>query len=80
MPAVVRQDGFDVRIYTNDHIPSHVHVVKAKEEVVIDLGDENNAPEVRENRGMKNKNMRRALEIVNEHQTELLAEWRRIHG
>jgi Domain of unknown function (DUF4160) len=40
MPTGLRQDGFDVMIYTDDHPPAHVHVFKAGEEIIIDLGDE----------------------------------------
>ncbi len=28
MPTVVRNSGFRVVIYTNDHDPAHVHVLK----------------------------------------------------
>lgn len=67
-------------IYINDHEPMHVHVFKAEGEVVINLGDEDTAPVVRENIGMRAKDERRALEIVGENQEFLMAEWRRIHG
>ena len=38
MPTVLREDGFEVRIYTFDHPPPHVHVAKAGAIVRIDLG------------------------------------------
>jgi hypothetical protein len=28
MPTIIKQDGLRVVIYPNDHIPSHVHVIK----------------------------------------------------
>ena len=37
MPTVIRQAGFEVRIYTLDHPPPHVHVWKAGAVVKIDL-------------------------------------------
>ena len=37
MPTVLREDGFEVRIYTLDHPPPHVHVAKAGAIVRIDL-------------------------------------------
>ena len=37
MPTVLREDGFEVRIYTFDHPPPHVHVAKAGAIVRIDL-------------------------------------------
>lgn len=80
MPTVLREAGFDFRVYTDDHSPAHVHVVKAGEEAVIDLGSEIMRPWVRDNFGMNRKNLRRAFLIVNERQTFLLQEWRRLHG
>jgi len=38
MPTVLREEGFEVRIYTLDHPPPHVHVAKAGAIVRIDLG------------------------------------------
>ena len=29
MPTLIRHEGFEVRIYTLDHSPAHVHVFKA---------------------------------------------------
>jgi hypothetical protein len=37
MPTVIRETGFEVRIYTLDHPPPHVHVWKAGAVVKIDL-------------------------------------------
>jgi hypothetical protein len=37
MPTVLREDGFEVRIYTFDHPPAHVHVAKAGAVVRIEL-------------------------------------------
>ena len=37
MPTVLRERGFEVRLYTLDHPPPHVHVAKAGAVVRIDL-------------------------------------------
>jgi hypothetical protein len=37
MPTVLREEGFEARIYTLDHPPAHVHVAKAGAIVRIDL-------------------------------------------
>ena len=37
MPPVLRERGFEVRIYTLDHPPPHVHVAKAGAIVKVDL-------------------------------------------
>ena len=80
MPTVFRDAGFDIRIYSDDHGPSHVHVIKAGAEVVITLGGPTIRPLVRAIFGMSNTNVRKAFLIVNQQQTFLLREWRRLHG
>ncbi len=80
MPTVLRQTGFDFRIYTLDHVPSHVHVWKAGKEVVINLGNARHAPYVRSNNGMSTQEKNKALQIAGENQDFLLAEWEKIHG
>jgi len=37
VPTLIREAGFEVRIYTLDHPPPHVHVAKAGAIVKIDL-------------------------------------------
>ena len=37
MPTSIKQDGFRIVIYPNDHLPSHVHVIKGDGEVRISL-------------------------------------------
>jgi Domain of unknown function (DUF4160) len=44
MATVFNKDGFSVRIYFNDHLPSHVHVFKAEGEAKINLGSETERP------------------------------------
>jgi hypothetical protein len=80
MPTLLRQEGFKVMIYTNDHPPAHVHVFKAEGEVIITLGDEQTPPQVRENISMSRRDERKALIIVGTHQDDFITEWRRIHG
>lgn len=74
MPTVLRYEGFDIMIYTHDHLPMHVHVFNADGEAIINLKDIT----VRERRGMKNKDVRRAQKIVADNQTFLQSEWERI--
>ena len=80
MPTVLRRGGFDVSIRTRDHLPPHVHVFHSGLEVVILLGIKGGLPTVRDKRGMPERNMRRALELVAENQEMLWLEWERIHG
>lgn len=80
MGTVLLQDGFAVMIFVHDHLPPHVHIFKAGEQLIINLGGANTKPTVRENKGMTNQNERRALKLAAIHQPQLLLEWERLHG
>lgn len=76
MPTIHRQDGFAVMIYTDDHLPAHVHVWKAEGEVVVNLDDGS----IREINDMGRRDVRWAVEIVEENQESFRRRWREIHG
>jgi hypothetical protein len=81
MPTVLRQNGFKVFIYTNDHEPAHVHVMKDRGEAKIQIVDLEEGPSfVSVSPGMKDKDAYRAFEIVVENQEKLLDEWKKYHG
>jgi hypothetical protein len=81
MPTIFRQDGFRIVIYPNDHMPSHVHVIKGAGEVRIDLGSEDEAPTLLSVSGdISNKDVAKALYLVKDYQAEFLDRWREIHG
>ncbi|MBW4447919.1 MAG: DUF4160 domain-containing protein [Spirirestis rafaelensis WJT71-NPBG6] len=44
MSTVFNKDGFSVRIYPNDHLPSYVHVLRSEGEAKINLGSETERP------------------------------------
>lgn len=75
MPTIIRQAGFEIRIYSQDHDPAHVHCFRAGTELVVALADLT----IRENNGMSRRHAVQALEIIAEHQSDLLAAWSRIH-
>lgn len=76
MPTVLRERGFEFRIYTSDHAPAHVHVFRAEAEIVIHL----NPLDVREASGATSRDISIALEIAARHQAWLIAKWEEIHG
>ena len=77
MPTVLREEGFEVRIYTLDHPPPHVHVAKAGAIVRIDLATRT----VTEIVGtIFDRDVKRAERLVARHAKRLKAEWARIHG
>jgi Domain of unknown function (DUF4160) len=81
MPTILREQGFRVVIYPNDHLPSHVHVFKGSGEVRIELGDEELDPSLMSITGqISDKDVVKGLYLVKENQAKLLAKWRKIHG
>lgn len=78
MPTVLQKEGFAVRIYTRDHPPPHVHVVKADEVIIINLGSATEPVTIREAR-MQRTAARRAVEIVEECRLFLLEKWSEIY-
>ena len=77
MPTVVREEGFEVRIYTFDHPPPHVHVAKAGAIVRIDLATH----EVTEIVGdISDRDVKRAERLVARHAKQLKEEWAKMHG
>jgi hypothetical protein len=80
MPTIMREDGFEVVIFTRDeHPPPHVHVFHAGELIVIEL----EPMTVRESR-MKPRTAAKAWLLVAGKRGELLQQWdhiwRRKHG
>jgi hypothetical protein len=76
MPTILRRGGFEVMIFTHDHLPPHVHVFKGGAEALIDLLPVS----IRENYRMSRRNMRKAVAIVSANQELLLQAWDEIHG
>jgi hypothetical protein len=67
--------GYDVRIYTKDHAPAHVHVFNGDNEAKIGLD-----PVVElENWGFTNREVKQILELVETNREILLMEWDKYH-
>lgn len=79
MVTVHREGGFRVVIYTDDHEPAHVHVLKDGE-VIVDLVGADGLPEIRQAAGVTRADERKSLRIVIEQQENLLAKWQEMHG
>ena len=75
MPTVIREDGYTIRIYLNDHIPAHVHVVNAEKEARVSL----EPIEIMNNIDFTSKELRKIIEIIESHHEELLEAWDTYH-
>ena len=80
MPTVLAVDGFAVRIYTHDHSPAHVHVVRAGSVVVISLPTDSADAMIERVEEMSRANIRKAFDIVNDNAELLQRKWEEIHG
>jgi hypothetical protein len=80
MPEVLREDGYIIKIWFNDHPPKHVHVFKSNGECIIELKDQNNFPMLVKFQGMNRKEVTKALKLVNNYQKTLIEKWQAIHG
>jgi hypothetical protein len=75
-PTILRQDGYQFIIFTNDHPPPHVHVRHAGRAVRVRL----KPIEVLHNTGYNNRELGKILAIVEANQALLLATWDEIQG
>jgi hypothetical protein len=77
MPTVLRERGFEVRIYTFGHPPPHVHVAKAGAIVRLDLATCSVTEIVGQ---VSDRDVKRAERLVARNSRRLLEAWEKIHG
>ena len=77
MPTLLREDGFEVRRYTLDHPPPHVHVAKAGAIVKIDLTTHHAIQIVG---SISDRDVKRAEQMVARNAQFLKQEWEKLHG
>jgi len=78
MVTVLRAYGLRVVIFSNDHLPAHVHVFGDGQAKINLLGTDG-APELIWADAMSRGEVPRAMRIVTEQQAHLLARWKEIH-
>jgi uncharacterized protein DUF4160 len=77
VPTLIREQGFEVRIYTLDHPPPHVHVAKAGAIVKIDLSTHHAIEIVG---AISDRDVKRAERLVAQHAQFLRLEWEKFHA
>ena len=70
-----REHGYDVRFFTKDHPPAHVHVFNGDNEAKVAL----EPVTILDNWGFNNREIKAILELIEENQDMLLAEWDKYH-
>lgn len=76
MPTVLRREGYEIVIRSNDHEPAHVHAFEGEGEAKISL----DLVELKQVWNMKRQVARKAKRIVSENREYLLQRWEEIHG
>lgn len=76
MVTILRAHGLRIVIFTDDHEPAQVHVFGDGHAKINLIG----RAELVWAEGMKRSEVRRAMDVVIEHQAAFLAQWREIHG
>lgn len=76
MPTIFEIFGLRFFFYSDDHAPIHVHVVKGDDDAKIQID-----PEVKlvYNRGLKAKDLKRALELAEMYKEDIVDVWNKYH-
>lgn len=77
MITILREAGFRIVIFTDDHEPAHVHVYGDGDAKVQIAGERAELVWVV---GMKASDIRKMMTIVERNRDRLLAAWQDIHG
>ena len=77
MPTLFKLFGLIFRIYTRDHQPPHIHVISQEGEAIFIIDYE---VTLKDNKGMKPKDVSLAVSILEENKELILEEWNRLHG
>ena len=72
MPTIHRENGLEFYFFADDHNPAHLHIEKgsAEAKILIETG------EVIFNHGLKAKELKKAVEIIEENKALFLIKFR----
>lgn len=70
-----KEHGYDVRLYTKDNPPAHVHVLRGDNEAKARL----DPVEILDNWGFNEQELKEIIELIHTHQNMLLQKWDEFH-
>jgi hypothetical protein len=79
MPTILSVDGYKVQIFTQDHLPPHVHVFARGCEAIVFLNCSQTSATLRENFRFNGREIKAIMRIVQAHQAALCEAWEDIH-
>ncbi len=77
MPTVFEIFGMRFFFFANEHEPIHIHVVKGDDSAKIAILPE---IEVVYNRGLKPKDLKRAVELTKMYKDDIIEKWHEFHS
>jgi DNA-directed RNA polymerase specialized sigma subunit len=81
VPTIFEQDGYRVMVYTrNEHPPPHVHVRHAGTDIAIAISRSGARYMKSSGRRPTEREIRRAVQIVQEHLKQCLTAWNSYHA
>lgn len=72
MPTLFELFGLRFYFFSNEHFPIHVHVENGDGRIKVHVTP---AIELLENKGMKTKDVKKALSIIELYKSEIMAAW-----
>ena len=69
-----QRHGFDVRIFTREHGPAHVHVFRGEKHVKVDL----DPIRFSQNKGFKSRELKQIRKLLSQHMELIFREWERL--
>jgi hypothetical protein len=77
MPKILEINGYKFYIYTDDHLPIHVHVWKGGAEAKVTL-----VPQIsiQANYGFKAKQLKQIIKIIVDNYNHIIEKWYETHG
>ena len=80
MPKVFNLNGFYCMVYTLDHDPPHVHIKYSGTTTILNLGASSEDIAIRDPQNMKTKDIKKAMELLEENWDDAAAKWEEYHG
>ena len=77
MPKILEVNGYKFYIYTDDHLPIHVHVWKGGSEAKVIM-----VPEImlKDNYGFKSNELRQLIGVLEDNYEFIIEKWHETHG
>lgn len=77
MPTIFEIFGLRFYFYSDEHLPIHVHIENGDGKAKVNIEPE---IELVSNRGIKSKDIKKALVLIETYKEEIIEAWNEYHG